>query len=67
MLAVQSCTKELDEVVPQDAISKDQALKDPNAARTLYHGVYGRFRAYNSTFFSIRRNALRYLGGWIVY
>lgn len=53
MLAVQSCTKELDEVVPQDAISKDQALKDPNAARTLYHGVYGRFRAYNSTFFQL--------------
>jgi len=48
-----SCTKELDEVVPQDAISKDQALKDPNAARTLYHGVYGRFRAYNSTFFQL--------------
>jgi hypothetical protein len=48
-----SCTKELDEVVPQDAISKDQALKDPNAARTLYHGVYGRFRAYNGTFFQL--------------
>lgn len=53
VLGLSSCTKELDEVVPQDAISKDQALKDPNAARTLYHGVYGRFRAYNGTFFQL--------------
>ncbi|MBL7727536.1 MAG: RagB/SusD family nutrient uptake outer membrane protein, partial [Dinghuibacter sp.] len=50
---VLSCTKKLDEVVPQDAISKDQALKDPNAARTLYHGVYGRFRAYDASFFQL--------------
>ncbi len=53
MLGIVSCTKKLDEVVPQDAISKDQALKDPNAARTLYHGVYGRFRAYDATFFQL--------------
>jgi hypothetical protein len=53
LLSTSSCTKQLDEVVPQDAISKDQALKDPNAARTLYHGIYGRFRAYNSTFFQL--------------
>lgn len=53
MLVIQSCTKKLDEVVPQDAISKDQALKDPNAARTLYHGVYGRFRAFDATFFQL--------------
>lgn len=53
VLGTVSCTKELDEVVPQDAISKDQALRDPNAARTLYHGVYGRFRAYNGTFFQL--------------
>jgi hypothetical protein len=53
VMGITSCTKELDQVVPQDAISKDQALKDPNAARTLYHGVYGRFRAYNSTFFQL--------------
>lgn len=53
MLGALSCTKKLDEVLPQDAISKDQALKDPNAARTLYHGVYGRFRAFNATFFQL--------------
>lgn len=53
MLGALSCTKELDEVVPQDTISKDQALKDPNAARTLYHGVYGLFRNYNGTFFQL--------------
>lgn len=48
-----SCTKKLDEVVPQDTISKDQALKDPNAARTLYHGVYGLFRSYTGTFYQL--------------
>jgi len=53
MLSVLSCTKKLDEVVPQDTISKDQALKDPNAARTLYHGVYGLFRSYSGTFFQL--------------
>lgn len=53
MLATLSCTKKLDEVVPQDTISKDKALNDPNAARTLYHGVYARFRAYNGTFFQL--------------
>ncbi|MBP8244010.1 MAG: RagB/SusD family nutrient uptake outer membrane protein, partial [Chitinophagaceae bacterium] len=53
MLGILSCTKKLDEVVPQDTISKDQALKDPNAARTLYHGAYGRFRAFDATFFQL--------------
>ncbi len=53
MLSILSCTKKLDEVVPQDAISKDQALKDPNAARTLYHGVYGLTRSYAGTFFQL--------------
>jgi starch-binding outer membrane protein, SusD/RagB family len=53
LLPIMSCTKQLDEVVPQDNISKDQALKDPNAARTLYHGIYGRVRAYAGTFFQL--------------
>lgn len=53
MLTALACTKSLDEVVPQDAISRDAALKDPNAARTLYHGVYGLFRNYNSTLFQL--------------
>lgn len=53
IIVAASCTKQLDEVVPQDAISKDQALKDPNAARTLYHGAYGLFRSYTSTFFQL--------------
>ncbi len=48
-----SCSKKLDEVVPQDVISKSEALRDPNAARTLYHGIYGRVRAYAGTFFQL--------------
>jgi hypothetical protein len=53
LLGAISCSKKLDEVVPQDTISKDQALKDPNAARTLYHGVYGLFRSYAGTFYQL--------------
>lgn len=53
MLVASACTKKLDEVVPQNTISKDQALKDPNAARTLYYGTYGLFRNYASTFFQL--------------
>lgn len=53
MLVAAACTKKLDEVVPQNTISKDQALKDPNAARTLYYGTYGLFRNYASTFFQL--------------
>lgn len=53
MLVAAACTKKLDEVVPQSSISKDQALKDPNAARTLYYGTYGLFRSYSNTFFQL--------------
>ena len=53
LLSASSCTKQLDEVVPQDAVSKEQALKDPNAARTLYHGLYGQFRGFTGTFFQL--------------
>lgn len=53
ILVAAACTKKLDEVVPQSSISKDQALKDPNAARTLYYGTYGLFRTYASTFFQL--------------
>ncbi|MCA0382619.1 MAG: RagB/SusD family nutrient uptake outer membrane protein [Bacteroidetes bacterium] len=53
MAGMASCTKDLDAVVPQDTISKDQALSDPNAARTLYHGVYGLTRSYAGTFFQL--------------
>ncbi|MBU6262224.1 MAG: RagB/SusD family nutrient uptake outer membrane protein [Bacteroidetes bacterium] len=53
VIGLNSCTKQLDEVVPQSSISKDQALVDPNAARTLYYGVYGLFRNYTSTFYQL--------------
>ncbi|HSK14313.1 MAG TPA: hypothetical protein VK907_13925, partial [Phnomibacter sp.] len=53
LLLLAACSKKLEEVVPQDAISKDLVLKDPDAAMTLYHGAYGRFRAYNGTFFQL--------------
>jgi len=53
LLFMQACTKKLEEVVPQDAISKDLVLNDPDAAMTLYQGAYARFRAYNGTFFQL--------------
>lgn len=52
-LTITSCQKQLDAVVPQDAISTQLALTDTNAAQTLYTGVYARFRAYNSTLFQL--------------
>lgn len=48
-----SCKKQLAEVNPQDAINKDQILSDPNAAITLYNGLYGRFRASTATFYQL--------------
>ncbi|MGI8634607.1 MAG: hypothetical protein ACR2KZ_04310, partial [Segetibacter sp.] len=52
-ILVSSCKKQLAEVSPQDAISKDQILTDPNAALTLYTGMYGIFRSYNATFYQL--------------
>lgn len=48
-----SCKKQLEEVVPQDAISKQLALTDPSATQTLYIGVYARLRAFNSVLFNL--------------
>lgn len=48
-----SCKKQLEEVVPQDAISTQLALTDPNATQTLYIGVYARLRSLNSTLFNL--------------
>lgn len=48
-----SCKKQLEEVVPQDAISTQLALTDANATQTLYIGAYARLRAFNSTLFNL--------------
>lgn len=48
-----SCKKQLEEVVPQDAISTQLALTDANATQTLYIGVYARLRTYNSVLFNL--------------
>ncbi len=53
MIQSSSCTKQLEQVQPQDAISKKQVLNDPNAALTLYTGMYGLLRTYNSTLFQL--------------
>ncbi|MCH5685047.1 RagB/SusD family nutrient uptake outer membrane protein [Niabella sp. W65] len=41
----------LEEVIPQDRISKSLALTDAGAAQTLYAGAYSVFRNYNGVFF----------------
>ncbi len=51
--ALVSCKKQLEQVVPQDAISTQLALTDPNATQTLYVGVYARLRAFNGTLFNL--------------
>lgn len=48
-----SCKKQLEEVVPQDAISTQLVLTDANATQTLYIGVYARLRAYNGVLFNL--------------
>lgn len=48
-----SCKKQLEKVVPQDAISTQLALTDPNATQTLYIGVYARLRTFNTTLFNL--------------
>lgn len=48
-----SCKKMLEEVKPQDQISTQLALTDPNATQALYVGVYSRLRAYNTTLFNL--------------
>lgn len=48
-----SCKKQLEDVVPQDAISTQLALTDANATQTLYIGVYARLRAFNATLFNL--------------
>lgn len=48
-----SCKKQLEEVVPQDAISTQLALTDANATQTLYIGVYSRLRSFNGTLFNL--------------
>jgi hypothetical protein len=51
--AFTSCRKQLEQVVPQDAISTQLALTDANATQTLYIGVYARLRAFNGTLFNL--------------
>lgn len=51
--AVSSCKQELENVVPQDALSTRLALQNPGAMQTLYQGVYADFRSYAGTFFEL--------------
>lgn len=48
-----SCKRSLEQVVPQDAISKQLALTDPSATQTVYIGAYARLRAYQGTLFNL--------------
>lgn len=44
-----SCQNQLEEVVPQTSLNQQLALSDPNAATTLYTGVYASLRNYHGT------------------
>lgn len=53
ILAAASCRQQLNEVIPQDRISKSLALTDAGAAQTLYAGAYALFRSNVGTFFNL--------------
>lgn len=44
-----SCQQQLAEVTPQTSLNQSLVLSDPNAALTLYNGVYASLRGYHST------------------
>jgi len=44
-----SCQQQLAEVVPQTSLNQELVLSDPNAAMTLYTGVYASLRSYHAT------------------
>ncbi|TPE43901.1 RagB/SusD family nutrient uptake outer membrane protein [Pontibacter mangrovi] len=53
VLGATGCSDQLDEVQPQTSLNRDLILSDPNAAMTLYYGVYGSFRSYHYTLFTL--------------
>lgn len=48
-LSLFSCQNKLAEVGPQTSLNQQLALSDPNAALTLYTGVYASLRNYHAT------------------
>jgi len=52
-LSFSSCQEQLAEVTPQTSLNQTLVLSDPNAALTLYNGVYASFRGYQSTLVSL--------------
>jgi hypothetical protein len=52
-LSATGCTDKLEEVQPQTSLNRELILTDPNAAMTLYYGVYSSFRNYHGTFFQL--------------
>lgn len=48
-----SCEKRLEEVAPPTALNRNLVLQDPNAARTLYHGIYASVRSFHTLLFQL--------------
>ncbi|GAA4452856.1 SusD family outer membrane lipoprotein NanU [Nibrella saemangeumensis] len=48
-----SCQDQLADVTPQTSLNQQLALSDPNAALTLYTGVYASLRNYHGTLFNL--------------
>lgn len=51
-LSITACKDQLEEVIPQTSLNQTLILTDPNAALTLYNGVYSTFRGFHSTLFT---------------
>lgn len=52
-LTLGACQKQLEEVQPQTDLGRALVLTDPNAARTLYFGIYTSFRSFHGTLFQL--------------
>lgn len=52
-LCLFSCQEQLAEVTPQTSLNQNLVLSDPNAALTLYNGVYASLRGYHGTLVSL--------------
>jgi len=48
-----SCSKLLEDVVPQTSLNEQLILNDPAAARTFYYGLYSSFRTYHPALFKL--------------
>ena len=53
LVSLAACKDKLEEVSPQTSLNQNLILTDPNAALTLYNGVYSTLRNFHGTLFTL--------------